>query len=229
MPRLRSIAVLLPLFALAPACVGHGETEPYAGTPESTLAHPELQPRTPSQTIPAGALRGVNLHIEMRVDKPSQVADAIRTIAQEVGAEVLSLSADEATGSVSVGLDPDRVDRFRHALSRIPGTIVRENSGTSDMTQTVVQLDERLTKLDRAEAEMDRLMRSTSDRDAFDAWLVQRELNTRERDSLRSQIASYLQQVRRSQVTVSLSVPAAAAGAQHPARLHGNFRHGEEG
>lgn len=229
MPEFRRAVIASALLLASPACVGHGESEPYAGTPESTLAHPELQPRTPAPSIPWGSLRGTNLHVEMQVATPSAVADAIRTIAQELGGEVIGLSADQTSGSVTVGLEPDRVERFRHALSRLPSTIVRENSGTNDMTQAVTQADERLTKLDRAEAEMDRLMRVTTDRDAFEAWVVQRELNTRERDMLRSNITSYLQQVRRSQVTVTLARPAEAGGHEQPPLRMGKFRHGEEG
>jgi hypothetical protein len=207
------------------ACVGHGEVEPAAAdAPASSFAHPELQPRTPAPAIPSGTLRGHNLQVELSVDAPPPIADAIRTMAQEAGGEIVALGVDATTGSVTVALEPDRVERFRHALSRLPATVVHESSSTNDVTQVVAQASERLAKLDRAEAEMDRLMRVTTDRAAFEAWVVQRELNTRERDMWRNNITSYVQQVRRSQVTVTLSLqtPKGAAAGPEPTARRGD-------
>lgn len=187
------------------ACVGHGE--PDAWTPEAEASSPTaaLQPRTHAPTIPPGRVMQAYYNLEMRVPNPARAADATRAAAQDQGGEVLGLDADANHGSVTVSIDPDAADRFRHALLRIPGTVVRENSSSSDITQQVAQLDDRLTKLEHAEAEMDRLMRATTDRALFDAWVVQRELNTRERDSLHAQINSYLQSVRRTQFTVTFT------------------------
>ncbi len=199
----RAFLVLCP--CLLAACVGHGE--PDAWTPDAEASSPTaaLQPRTHAPTIPPGRVIQSYYNLEISVPNPARAADATRTIAHEQGGEVLGLNADANSGSVTVSVDPEAADRFRHALLRIPGTVVRENSNSGDVTQQVAQLDDRLTKLEHAEAEMDRLMRATSDRALFDAWVVQRELNTRERDSLHGQIASYLQSVRRTQINVTFT------------------------
>jgi Domain of unknown function (DUF4349) len=197
------------------ACMGHGDAEAWTPDPEPQAATTaNLQPRTHAPTIPAGRVHQDYYNIEMNVPNPAQAADAVRTLAHDVGGEVTNLNADGSNGSLTAALEPATADRFRHALTRIPGTIVRENSSSNDITAALEQLDERLTKLERAEAEMDRLMRATTDRALFDAWVTQRELNTRERENLHNQVSSYLQTVRRTQVTVTFtSAPAAPAAA----------------
>jgi hypothetical protein len=225
MPAIRfpRVAVALCPWLLA-ACVGHGDTE--AWTPDAQAPSPtaSLQPRTHAPTIPPGRVMQAYYNLEISVPNPARAADATRTIAHDQGGEVLGLNADAHNGSVTVSLDPDAADRFRHALLRIPGTVIRENSSSSDITQQVAQLDDRLTKLEHAEAEMDRLMRATTDRALFDAWVVQRELNTRERESLHGQIASYLQSVRRTQFNVTFTpntpVPIAEPAPRGVVGLH---------
>jgi len=206
MSRTRIGSALVFLFASTGACVGHGDTE--AWTPDQTsqasAATAALRPRTPAPTIPAGRLVGAYHNVEIAVPDIVRSVDAIRTMATEMGGEIVGSNADAANGSVTIALDPQVTERFAHALSRVPGTVIRSSNSVNDISQAVGQLQERLAKLELAEAEMDRLMRATADRTSFEAWLVQRELSTRERDSLHNQITSYVQQVRRTQFSVTL-------------------------
>jgi hypothetical protein len=227
MSRTRNALLLTLCAATAVGCVGHGDTEEW--TPEAVsraeAATATLQPRTPAPTIPAGRLVGAYHNIEIAVPDIVRTVEAIRTIANDMGAEVQGSNADAVNGSISVALDPALIERFGHAVARMPGTVIRSSNNTNDVSQPVGQLQERLAKLDRAEAEMDRLMRGTTDRAAFDAWLVQRELNTRERDNLHNQIASYLQQVRRAQFSVTVRSSTDPAVLQPPEAHHFRGEH----
>jgi hypothetical protein len=101
-------------------------------------------------------------------------------------------------------------ERVRAQLGAMDGTVVSESFGANDMTQMVDQLRERLDLVETAEVELENVMRSTIDRHAFDALALQRELNTRERQSLEQQILSYVEQARHGQIYVNLSRPSAA-------------------
>jgi hypothetical protein len=213
------IGSALVFLAISTACVGHGDTEEWAPEPASRaeVATASLQPRTPAPTIPAGRLVGAYHNVEIAVPDIVKSTEAIRTIATDLGAEIVNSNADVAQGSVTVALEPATTERFAHAVSRLPGTVIRSSNNTNDVSQAVGQLQERLTKLEHAEAEMDQLMRATPDRATFEAWLVQRELSTRERDNLHNQIGSYVQQVRRTQFSVTLRSASDPAVLQPPA------------
>lgn len=193
------------LLCAATACVGHGADEGWTPDPHEASPTASLQPRTRAPVVPPGRLLQTYHNVEMSVAHPGRSAAAARALAEDAGGEVLSMHADAQQGSLTVAVDPDLADRVRHALVRLPGTVIRENSNASDVSEAVRQLDGRLGRLELAEAEMDRIMRGANDPAMFDAWMVQRELNARERDSLHAQIASYLQQVRRTQIGVTFS------------------------
>lgn len=197
------------------ACVGHGEAEPWISEQQPDAPAAAGPPRTLAPTIPTGRLLGAYHNVEMSVTHPGNSAEAARTIVVEAGGEVLGFNTDTAQASLSVGLDPEIAERVLHALKRLPGVVVRENSNTNDLSQSVRQLADRLGKLEYSEAEMDQIMRASNHSETFDAWMVQRELSARERENLHNQLQSYLQQVRRTQISMTFTSGTAPANVGH--------------
>jgi hypothetical protein len=230
MPRAR-LGFAILLCTSLPACVGHGGEQDW--TPQQSspalVEAAALQPRTPAPAIPAGRLVGEYYNVEIAVTDIVRTADAIRTLAIDLGAEVVGSNADAANGSVTIAIEPALAERLAHAVAQLPSTPIRASNSTNDVSLAVGQLQERLAKLELAEAEMDRIMRATPDRATFEAWLVQRELSTRERDGLHNQITSYVQQVRRTQFTVTLRSASDPAVLQPPPGNQGRHVFGEEG
>lgn len=203
--------------ALVTACAGTGAADPeqQVDTPVGPAA---IVPTTPMPVIPNGPVMTRYTNLQLRVADPNASAEAVRKLIVDVGGEVTNLSSSAGNASMNAMLPPEALDRFRHGLSRLPGAIESESSNTSDMTPTVQQLRDRLAKLELAEAELDRIMRASTDRTIFDALLTQRELNTRERDSLHMQIGSYVQQAKRAQLSLGFMAtnPSAAGNGQAP-------------
>jgi Domain of unknown function (DUF4349) len=194
---------VLCILALVTACAGTGtaaEPTPVADEQVGPLA---LEPSTIAPVIPVGPVMTRYTNLQIRVADPAASADAARRLLVDAGGEVTNLSSSSDNATLNATLPPEALDRFRHGLSRLPGVVESESSSSGDMTPTVQQLADRLGKLELAEAELDRIMRAATDHAIFDALLTQRELNTRERDSLHMQIASYVQQARRAQLNVN--------------------------
>lgn len=203
MRRAISIVLALPtLVSLACASRG-GETEPLERAPAEVAVGPEVAAARPVPVIPAGRLFATYTNLTLEVADPVATAQALRAAVIDAGGEVVNLAHGDAQSTMYGLVPPEALGRVRHALSRLPGKVQSENESSSDVGGNVRQLDTRLQSLLRAEVELDRVMRATTDPLLFDAWLVQRELNNRERDSLVSQIDSVLQQTRRAQLNVT--------------------------
>lgn len=202
---------LLPLLLVA--CAGRGTTdEPVEASPAPAPVA-TIAPLRASPELPAGRILTHYVNVAMEVAEPIATAEALQSIAREAGGEVMSLSSSPEQSSIYLQLPPDATGRVRHALAQLPGTITSENASVSDMTDNMRQLDQRLRKLDRAELELERLMRSTVEREVFDAFMAQRELCSRERESLHAQIESTMQQTRRAQLNVTFTRKGQGQGA----------------
>lgn len=197
---------MLCTLALVAACAGTG-----TAAPESTADEPvgpvAMTTSTPAPFVPSGPVVTHYTNLQIRVTDATASAEAARKLIVDQGGEVTNLSSGPGNASLNATVPPEAMERVRHALARLPGQVESESSSTGDMTPTVQQLRDRLTKLELAEAELDRIMRASTDHTIFDALLTQRELNTRERDSLHMQIASYVQQGKRAQLNIGFLGP----------------------
>ena len=201
----RAIPIVLALSTLATlACAGRGsEAEPLAESRTEPVVGPEVAAPRPVPVVPAGRLFATYVNLTLEVADPVATAQALRAAVVDAGGEVVNLSHADAQSTLYGQVPPDALGRVRHSLSRLPGKVQSENESSNDVGVSMRQLDGRLQSLLRAEVELDRVMRATTDPLLFDAWLVQRELNARERESLVSQIDSMLQQTRRAQLNVT--------------------------
>jgi hypothetical protein len=206
---------VLCILALVTACAGTGHAEAPEAVPDPVVGPAAVAVATPSPVIPTGPVMTHYTNLQILVADPAASSNAVRGLLLDAGGEIVSLSASRETASLNATLPHEALAQLRHALARLPGSVESESSSNGDMTPTVTQLGERLAKLELAEAELDRIMRSASDRAVFDALLTQRELNTRERDSLHQQIASYLQQARNAQLNITFVARAAPPGLVH--------------
>ncbi|MBK6919457.1 MAG: DUF4349 domain-containing protein [Deltaproteobacteria bacterium] len=200
------------LSLLLVACAGRGATEePLEATP-AVAPVAAIAPLRPAPQLPGGRIVASYVNVAMEVAQPIETAAALQAIAREAGGDVTSLSSSPEQASIYLQLPPEAMGRVRHALAQLPGTIASENASVSDLTDSVRQLDGRLQKLNRADLELERLMRSALEHDLFDAFVAQRELCSRERESLQSQIDNALQQTRRAQLNVTFTRTAAIGG-----------------
>lgn len=206
---------MLPLVLVACAGRGAGE-EPLeaaaAAAPVATIAPLRAPPQ-----LPSGRILTHYVNVAMEVAQPAETAAALQAIAREAGGDVNSLSSSPEQATIYLLLPPDAIGRVRHALAQLPGEITSENVSAGDLTDNLRQLDARLRKLDRAELELERLMRSTVEREVFDAFVAQRELCSRERESLQQQIDNSLQQSLRAQLNVTFTRKGQATAAVRPA------------
>ncbi|HET6585653.1 MAG TPA: DUF4349 domain-containing protein [Nannocystaceae bacterium] len=208
------LAPLSLLVALG-GCARSGDAEideQVPATPEE--APPAWSATTPLAPIPEheGPVKYQQMNIEIAVADPAKTLAAARNVVLSLGGEVTQANASPgASGSLTAMMPPQAVERLRGAIGKLPGTIRSEQSSTNDMTPHCDMLRDRLAQLAIAEAELERIMRTTREPQVFDAMLIQRELGTRERENLRQQLTQQLQQTKRAQFYLTITPDVAAA------------------
>jgi hypothetical protein len=213
--RRRPVLAPLSLVLALTGCARRGD----ADDPAQALAVTEEAPAAWSQTpalapLPQheGPVRMQHMNMEIEVADPTKTLAAARTLVLSLGGEITNANASAgAAASLNATFAPQALERVRHGLGQLPGTIRSENSSVSDMTQHCDMLRDRLQQLGVAEVELERIMRTTRDPTVFEAMLVQRELGTRERESLRQQLAQQFQQAERAQLYLTIHPMAAPA------------------
>jgi multidrug resistance efflux pump len=144
----------------------------------------------------------------MSLEVPDPVkahGDAERMLVK-LGAEVSSSSATTDSAHLSVRIGERRLQSALDALRSLPGRVGNVNRNTNDFAQSVRVSAERLRRLDRADAELVRAIKATSDSDAVDGLMLLRELSQNERVNHESQIDSLRQESERAQLHISFSV-----------------------
>lgn len=205
------------LFACAIGCVASGEpphenaSEP-VGAP-ITASPLAVTPFAPLPVIPAGPVVAENLNVTIVAADPGGTARAIEALVSDAGGRVTSLSANSNNATIQVEVSPQTHGAIRHGITRLPATIAEESVSSSDYRQALTPLIDRFEKLAMSEAHLDQVMRSTNERRTFEAMLVQRELSGRERESIRQQIASILEQTRVVRMYMTVQRQASSAHA----------------
>jgi hypothetical protein len=144
----------------------------------------------------------------MSLEVPDPVkahADAERLIVK-LGGEVVSSNASADSGHLSARLDERRLQAAIDALQAIPGRVGNVSRNLNDFTQSARMAADRLHRLDLADAELVRAIKSAADADAVDGLMLLRELSQNERQSQESQIDSLRQESERAQLHMSFGV-----------------------
>jgi hypothetical protein len=144
----------------------------------------------------------------MSLEVPDPVkahADAERLIVK-LGGEVMSSSASTDSGHLSARVGERKLQSVIDALQSVPGRVSNVSRNLNDFSQSAKQSAERLRRLDHADAELVRAIKSASDTDAVDGLMLLRELSESDRQSQESQIDSLRQESERAQIHISFSI-----------------------
>lgn len=163
-------------------------------------------PKKGSRAIDPEKFRASVASISLEVPDPVKAhADAERMIVK-LGGEVMSSSASTESGHLSARVGERRLQSVIDALQATPGRVGSVSRNMNDFSQSARQSADRLRRLDLADAELVRAIKSASDADAVDGLMLLRELSQNDRQSQESQIESFRQESERAQIHVSFSV-----------------------
>jgi hypothetical protein len=159
-----------------------------------------------SRAIDPEKFRASVASVSLEVPDPVKAhADAERMIVK-LGGEVMSSSASADSGHLSARVGERRLQSVIDALQSTPGRVGSVSRNMNDFSQSARQAADRLRRLDLADAELVRAIKSASDADAVDGLMLLRELSQSDRQSQESTIESFRQESERAQIHVSFSV-----------------------
>lgn len=224
--RRRLVFVPVSLVLALTGCARSGDAEDPGQVPTAADEAPPAWSQTPALApLPQheGPVTMQHMNMDMEVADQEKSIAAARSLVLSLGGEITNVNATAGSvATLNATVPPQALERLRAGLGRLPGTIRSENTSVSDMTQHCDTLRDRLQQLGIADAELERIMRTTRDPMVFEAMLVQRELGTRERESLRQQLAQQFQQAKRAQLYLTIQPQAAVA---HPQVIRDPVRH----
>lgn len=159
-----------------------------------------------SRAIEPETFRASVASLSLEVPDPVKAhAEAERMIVK-LGGEVMSSSASTDSGHLSARVGERQLQSVIDALQSTPGRVGSVSRNLNDFSQSARQSADRLRRLDLADAELVRAIKSAGDADAVDGLMLLRELSQNERQSQESQIESLRQESERAQIHVSFSV-----------------------
>lgn len=203
----RVLAPLSLVVALA-GCARSGDPDvPTEAAPAAEEVPPAWSATSARTPLPDhdGPVRYQQLNMDVAAKDPSKTLAAARSLALSLGGEIISANASEGSAaSLTASMPPQALERLRHGMAQLQLDVRSESSSTNDMTQHCDMLRDRLMQLGIAEAELERIMRTTNESEVFEAMLVQRELGSRERESLRQQLAQQIQQAKKAQFYLTI-------------------------
>jgi hypothetical protein len=172
-----------------------------------------------------GPVRYQQLSMDVAAKDPTKAIAAARTLVVSLGGEIMQASVNEGQpGSLNASMPPQALERLRHGVGQMTIVVNSESSSTQDMTQHCDMLRDRLQQLGIAEAELEKIMRTTREPAVFEAMLVQRELGTRERDNLRQQLTQQIQQAQKAQFYLTVQPLGDGAGPDGPGVIRDPIR-----
>jgi hypothetical protein len=172
-----------------------------------------------------GPVRYQQLSMDVAAKDPTNAIAAARTLVVSLGGEIMQASVNEGQpGSLNASMPPQALERLRHGVGQMTIVVNSESSSTQDMTQHCDMLRDRLQQLGIAEAELEKIMRTTREPAVFEAMLVQRELGTRERDNLRQQLTQQIQQAQKAQFYLTVQPLGDGAGPDGPGVIRDPIR-----
>jgi hypothetical protein len=164
-----------------------------------------------------GPVRYQQLNMDVGAKDPAKAILAARTLVLSLGGEIVQANVNEGqAASLTASMPPQALERLRHGIGQMTIVVNSESSSTQDMTQHCDMLRDRLRQLVIAEAELEKIMRATREPAVFEAMLVQRELGTRERDSLRQQLTQQIQQAQKAQFYLTVQPTGELAAIADP-------------
>jgi multidrug resistance efflux pump len=198
--------VLAPVVVIALALLLATDSQGRAVAAAMVEAAPAAKGKKPSHEIDPEKFRASSASVSLEVPDPVKAhGDAERTLVK-LGADVISSSASTDSGHLSVRIDERRLQSALDALRSLPGRVGNVNRNLNDFAQSARTSAERLRRLDLADAEITRAIKSAADADAVDGLMLLRELSQNDRMSHESQIDSLRQESERAQLHISFSV-----------------------
>ncbi len=214
---MRRLLAPLSLVVAIVGCARSGEPDvPTEAAPVIEEAPPAWSATAARTPLPdhEGPVRYQQLNMDVGAKDPTKVLAAARTLVLSLGGEIVQASANEGqASSLTASMPPQALERLRHGMGQLSVDIRSESSSTNDMTQHCDMLRDRLLQLGIAEAELERIMRTTRESEVFEAMLVQRELGARERESMRQQLAQQIQQAKKAQFYLTIQPTGETAAA----------------
>jgi hypothetical protein len=166
------------------------------------------------QIIKTGQLSLEVSSISDAISKSEAAISGPNSLGGSVDSSSQSGTGDEATATITFKIPADKWDQAIAALRNIGGKVLSQQTGTTDATATVVDLNARIDNLQKTEAALQAIMaRATLIADVITVEnqlsLVQGQIEelTAERDSLKTQAAM-------STLTVSYQLPARTVTTQ---------------
>jgi hypothetical protein len=197
---------LAPLVVTALAFLLSTTAEGVVVGASATAAAPEVAAKKPSRSIDPEKFRASVASMSLEVPDPVKAhADAERMIVK-LGGEVMSSSASTDSAHLSARIGERRLQSVLDALQSTPGRVSSVSRNLNDFAQSAKQSADRLHRLDLADAELLRAIKSASDTDAVDGLMLLRELSQSDRQSQESQIDSLRQESERAQIHISFSL-----------------------
>ena len=155
--------------------------------------------------------------LSLEVSRPSESADAVAAVAEELGGSVAMREVSQpyggsaTTATVVIRVPSERFDEAFERLTKL-GNVLSDTRNASDVTEQRADLDARVKALESSVERLRELMRGS----ASTAELIEAEqaLSDRQQelDGLRAQLESLEGQVAEASIAVSLRSPSALPG-----------------
>ena len=158
------------------------------------------------RTINPESFRSSVASMSLEVPDPVKAHAEAERLVVKLGGEVTSSSSSTESAHLSARVGERRLQGVVDALQSTPGRVSNVSRHMNDFASTAKMAAERLRRLDLADAELVRAIKSASDSDAVDGLMMLRELSQTERQSQENQIESLRQESDRAHIHVSFSV-----------------------
>ena len=199
--------VLAPLAALSLALLLTADAEGRGGSVTSAVdAAPPAAKKKASRTIDPEKFKASVASMNLEVPDPVKAHAEAERLVVKLGGEVMSSSASTDSGHLSVRIGERQLQSVIDALQAMPGRVGSVSRNLNDFSQSATMASDRLRRLDLADAELVRAIKSASDAEAVEGLMMLRELSQNERQNQESQIASLRQESERAQIHVSFGV-----------------------
>lgn len=208
--RIRKSAIVGVLWAVA--CAGTGERadpgaseEAVAGSAQAAVGRASAE----REGVREGRLSGFgsyvvhNFNYTLVVDSPTDALAKARELVLGLGGEITNASGNDEGANLNAVLPPGEHKTLRVQLGKLALRVDNESSGRNEYAAPITQAKRRLERVESARIHLVEAMRGVSSRDAADALGLLMELSEQEKRNLESQLQSYRDQTRGSQLYVS--------------------------
>jgi hypothetical protein len=144
-----------------------------------------------------------NFNYTLVVDSPTDALAKARELVLELGGEITNASGNDDSANLNAVLPLGEHKNLRVQLGKLALRVENESSGRSEYAAPIEQAKRRLQRVESARIHLVEALRGATSRDAADALGLLMELSEQEKRNLESQLQSYREQTRGSQLYVS--------------------------